>query len=176
MLPRVVFDKSFGGYVGEFEADSDVAWLHTEKFRVPFGYWVTLLSERRDVFLGYSSASEGTAAAVKRYLLSLGARCSTGRRISFPAARSSIRSSRRRPARFGGIFLFTKDDDLADRGQAELAVPRDNVVFEAGYFIGLKGKRHVLNIRRTPRHAGGNIHHAAGEDSWRRSKALSQLS
>jgi tetratricopeptide (TPR) repeat protein len=58
VLPRVVFDTSFGGYVGEFEAESDVTWLHTDKFRVPFDYWVTLLKERRDVFLGYSRLAE----------------------------------------------------------------------------------------------------------------------
>ena len=74
VLPRVVFDKSFGGCVSEFEAESEIGWLHTDGFRVPFDYWLTLLNERRDVFLGYSSASETTTAAIKRYLLSLGAK------------------------------------------------------------------------------------------------------
>jgi hypothetical protein len=46
-----------------------------------------------------------------------------------------------------GIFLFTKDDDLVDKGQPDISAPRDNVVFEAGYFIGLKGKRNVLIVR-----------------------------
>jgi predicted nucleotide-binding protein len=62
----------------------------------------------------------------------------------------------------GGIFLFTKDDDLVDNGQADLAVPRDNVIFEAGYFIGLKGKRNVLIIRESgskmPVDLGGDIY------------------
>ena len=64
----------------------------------------------------------------------------------------------------GGIFLFTKDDDLAGPGQSEVAVavPRDNVVFEAGYFIGLKGKRNVLIIRevgsKMPADLGGDIY------------------
>lgn len=71
---RVVFDMSFGGYVGEFDPDADVKWLHTDEFRVPFNYWRNFLDERRDVFLGYSSASQVTAAAIKRFLLSLGAR------------------------------------------------------------------------------------------------------
>src|SRR5262249_49676533 len=38
VLRRVVFDNGFGGYVGEFKADSNVDWLHTDEFRVPFGY------------------------------------------------------------------------------------------------------------------------------------------
>ena len=43
-----------------------------------------------------------------------------------------------------------------------LAVPRDNVVFEAGYFIGLKGKRNVLIVReagsKMPADLGGDIY------------------
>ena len=41
-------------------------------------------------------------------------------------------------------------------------MPRDNVVFEAGYFIGLKGKRNVLTIRESgskmPADLGGDIY------------------
>jgi hypothetical protein len=32
---RVVFDSSFGGYVGEFPPDADVAWLHTRRVPCP---------------------------------------------------------------------------------------------------------------------------------------------
>ena len=71
---RVVFDMSFSGFVGEFGPDANLGWLHSEEFRVPFGYWKALLDERRDIFLGYCSSSAATAEAVKRYLLSLGAR------------------------------------------------------------------------------------------------------
>ncbi|WP_027576012.1 TIR domain-containing protein [Bradyrhizobium sp. WSM1743] len=64
----------------------------------------------------------------------------------------------------GGIFLFTKDDDLADPPPGIAAVPRDNVVFEAGYFIGLKGKNNVLIIRESgcklPADLGGDIYAA----------------
>ena len=61
-----------------------------------------------------------------------------------------------------GIFLFTKDDDLIDHGQPDTTAPRDNVVFEAGYFIGLKGKRNVLIVReqgsKMPADLGGDIY------------------
>jgi len=61
-----------------------------------------------------------------------------------------------------GIFLFTKDDDLADSGQPDRSAPRDNVVFEAGYFIGLKGKRNVLIVleagSKMPADLGGDIY------------------
>jgi hypothetical protein len=159
---RVVFDLGFGGFVGEFAADADVKWLHTEEFRVPFNYWLALLGERRDIFFGYSSASQVVAEAIKRYLLSLGARVLDWQ-TDFIPGRTILDQIEQAAARsIGGIFLFTKDDDLADRGQVEVAVPRDNVVFEAGYFIGLKGKRNVLIIReagsKMPADLGGDIY------------------
>ncbi len=63
-----------------------------------------------------------------------------------------------------GIFLFTKDDDLdlPDVSAADRSAPRDNVVFEAGYFSGLKGKRNVLIVRevgsKMPADLGGDIY------------------
>ena len=54
---------------------------------------------------------------------------------------------------------------MAKRDKADTAVtavPRDNVVFEAGYFIGLKGKRNVLIVRevgsKMPADLGGDIY------------------
>lgn len=158
-LRRVVFDMNFAGYVGEFAADADTRWLHGDAFRVPFNYWKAMLDERRDVFLGYSSRSAATAGAIKRYLLSIGARvldwqtdfipgCSILDQIDQAAARS-----------IGGIFLFGRDDIFDDN-----ALPRDNVVFEAGYFIGQKGKRNVLIVReagsKMPADLGGDIYAA----------------
>ncbi len=162
VLRRVVFDMTFGGYVGEFDSNADVGWLHTDEFRVPFNYWKALLDERCDVFLGYSSASETTAAAIKRFLLSLGAKVLDWQ-TDFIPGRTILDQIEQAAARsIGGIFLFTKDDDLADHGQVDKAVPRDNVVFEAGYFIGLKGKRNVLIIRESgskmPADLGGDIY------------------
>jgi len=162
VLRRVVFNNSFGGYVGEFPSDANVDWLHTDEFRVPFGYWRSLLDERRDVFLGYCSSSADTAAAIKRYLLSLGASVLDWQ-TDFIPGRTIIDQIEHAAARsLGGIFLFTKDDDLADQGLADTSVPRDNVVFEAGYFIGLKGKRNVLIVReagsKMPADLGGDIY------------------
>ena len=56
-----------------------------------------------------------------------------------------------------GIFLFTKDDkgEFAD-------APRDNVVFEAGFFASAKGKERVLIVReegsKMPADLGGDIY------------------
>lgn len=162
VMRRVVFDSSFGGFVGQFAGTSDVEWLHTDPFLVPFGYWRTLLEGRSDVFLGYSSASADTAAAIKRYLQSLGVKVLDWQSDFIPGRTILDQIEQAAAQSLGGIFLFTKDDDLADKGQRELAVPRDNVVFEAGYFIGIKGKNNVLIIRETgckmPADLGGDIY------------------
>jgi hypothetical protein len=159
---RVVFDMNFGGYIGEFPPSADVEWLHTDEFRVPFGYWTDLLAGRRDLFLGYSSASQTIAEEIKRYVLSRGATVLDWQ-TDFIPGRTILNQIEQAAARsIGGIFLFTKDDDLADREGAPVAVPRDNVVFEAGYFIGLKGKNNVLIIReagsKMPADLGGDIY------------------
>jgi hypothetical protein len=159
---RVVFDSSFGGYVGVFPPQADVNWIHTDEFRVPFEYWKLQLEERRDVFLGYCSSSTATAGAIKRYLLSLGVRVLDWQ-TDFIPGRTIIDQIEQAAARvMGGVFLFTQDDDLADRGQAAKSVPRDNVVFEAGFFSGLKGKKNVLIVRETgskmPADLGGDIY------------------
>jgi hypothetical protein len=159
---RVVFDMSFGGYVGEFEPSADLRWLRTDAFRVPFRYWTKLLDERRDVFLGYSGKRTPTAVALKRYLRSLGVKVLDWQ-TDFIPGRTILDQIQQAAARcVAGIFLFTRDDDLADRVRADNAVPRDNVVFEAGYFVASKGKRNVLIIReegsKMPADLGGDIY------------------
>lgn len=162
VLRRVVFSNTFGGYVGEFPPDADVSWLHTDEFLVPFGYWKALLGQRRDVFLGYCGSSADTAGSIKQYLQSQGARVLDWQTDFIPGRTIIDQIEQAAHRSIGGIFLFTKDDDLAEPGAAGMAVPRDNVVFEAGYFIGLKGKHNVLIIRQAgskmPADLGGDIY------------------
>jgi predicted nucleotide-binding protein len=60
-----------------------------------------------------------------------------------------------------GIFLFTKDDPQQP-GQPWQAAPRDNVVFEAGFFMSAKGRERTLIIReegaKMPADVGGGIY------------------
>jgi predicted nucleotide-binding protein len=60
-----------------------------------------------------------------------------------------------------GIFLFTESDRL-DTDKADKAAPRDNVVFEAGFFMRAKGKERTLIIReagaKMPTDLGGVIY------------------
>ena len=106
VLRRVVFDMSYGGYLGTFAHDQQVDWLDSDEFRVPFNYWSAMLSERQDVFLGYSSASDASAQAIKRYLLSLGARVLDWQ-TDFIPGRTILDQIEQAAARsIGGIFPF----------------------------------------------------------------------
>jgi hypothetical protein len=159
---RVVFDNSFGGYVGEFDENADLNWLHTSEFKVPFMYWKQMLEARSDVFLGYSSAAIPTADAVKRFLQSLGARVLDWR-TDFLPGRTILDQIEQASARsVAGIFLLTRDHELTDDAPQHAAMPRDNVLFEAGYFVSAKGKRNVLIIReqgaKLPADLGGDIY------------------
>jgi Predicted nucleotide-binding protein containing TIR-like domain len=170
VVHRVVFDHSYDGYVGEFPEAADRTWLASDAFRVPFGLWKQQLEQRRDIFLGYCSSSEPTAKALKRFLqedinasvLDWKTDFAPGSSILEQIAEAASRCS-------AGIFLFTADDQLTDRGHKDKAVPRDNVVFEAGYFTNAKGKDHVLIIRETgakmPADLGGDIYAALQDKS-----------
>ena len=67
-MRRVVFDGSFGPYIGEFPQDADSTWLQAKPFDVAFMHWRTELEKRRDVFLVYCSAATAVADRVRRFL------------------------------------------------------------------------------------------------------------
>jgi hypothetical protein len=175
LLQRGVFEYNFGQFVCRFPKRADDKWLDSADFQQTLRIWQADLQDRRDVFMGYCSSSEPTAKEIKSYVEALGASVldwredfSVGRTVLEEIAEAGKRCS-------SGIFLFTRDDVLSDRPvenrrtspRSEFAIPRDNVVFEAGYFIGIKGKRRVLIVReegaKMPADLGGDIY-AALED------------
>jgi hypothetical protein len=163
VVRRVIFDNSYDGYVGQFPMGADQSWLKSSKFSVPFKIWKKQLAWRRDIFLGYCGTSHRRAKQLKSFLKrDLGATVldwktdfKPGRTILHQIEEAATRCS-------AGIFLFTGDDQVTDKGGTEKAVPRDNVVFEAGYFINAKGKDRVLIIReknaKMPADLGGDIY------------------
>jgi Predicted nucleotide-binding protein containing TIR-like domain len=167
---RVVFDPSFRGQVGVFPASADRTWLFTRNFRVPFNHWKEELSKRRDFFLGYCSSSTGVANNLKRFLeADIGATVLDWR-TDFAPGQTILQQMQQAVARCtAGVFLFTKDDKLTDDAHSDKAVPRDNVVFEAGCFISAKGEDHVLIDReagaKIPADLGGNIYASLEERS-----------
>lgn len=164
LMRRVVFDMAFGPFVGVFPDDADRSWLDTKEFEVVFkNHWLKQLKARRDVFLGYCSRASTLAVELRTFLeselsvtvLDWQRDFRPGRTILDEIEEARVRSSL-------GIFLFTRDDDFATPGLGREAAPRDNVVFEAGYFAAAKGKGQVLVIReegaKMPADLGGDIY------------------
>ncbi len=165
VLRRVVFDPSYKGYVGIIPEKPTPKWLGSDSFQVPFKYWREQLERRRDVFLGYCGSSKETAAKIKEFLIVEAGLSVLDWASDFDPATSILHQIEEAARRCGaGIFLFTKDDALEGGSDKDRAVPRDNVVFEAGYFSALKGKSKVLIVRESgakmPADLGGDIYAA----------------
>ena len=140
--------------------DAQASWTDEEEFQQSFGAWVHEVDSRKDVFLGYCSKNAGAAAQIKNYLIDEGATVldykmnfRSGASILNEIADASDRCS-------SGIFLFAENDPL--KGSDGSAAPRDNVVFEAGYFMNSKGPNRCLIIRqgnaKMPADLGGAIY------------------
>jgi Predicted nucleotide-binding protein containing TIR-like domain len=157
---RVFFNRYAGDPFISVPAQADLTWVMESSFRAFLEHWNGRLGERRDVFLGYCSKARDTANAINLFLKNLGvsvldwADFAAGGNILDEIERASSFSS-------AGIFLFTQDDFL-EEPQADRAAPRDNVVFEAGYFTQSKGRERVLIIRengvKMPADVVGNIY------------------
>lgn len=160
---RVVFSGSYGTFIGEFPARANRAWLKTRQWQTAFDHWRAAMEKRRDIFLGYCGASTSTALEVKRFLQNTLDVKVLDWQTDFAMGQTILNQIEQAAGRCGaGIFLFTKDDDLVKSQDAATAAPRDNVVFEAGYFIQAKGKSRVLIVReagaKMPADLGGDIY------------------
>lgn len=140
--------------------DAEADWVDTDYFAKRFGAWIRALDARKDVFLGYCSKSAGIAAQIQLRLERQGASVLNWA-MDFRAGDSILSEiENARTACSCGIFLFTEDDPL--EGTSGGAAPRDNVVFEAGYFMSSKGPSRCLIIRsgeaKMPADVGGSIY------------------
>ena len=139
---------------------ADATWVEHPDFQKGFKSWLRHLNARKDVFLGYCSQNAGTAALIENRLTREGATVlnyamdfRVGTSILDEIASASAGCS-------AGIFLFAENDPL--QGIDGGAAPRDNVVFEAGYFMNSKGPERCLIIRegnaKMPADLGGAIY------------------
>lgn len=140
--------------------DAGPAWLESEDFQRRFEVWMRELEDRRDVFLGYCSQNQGLAAMIENRLMRWGASV-LNYQMDFRAGMSILSEIEAAAARCScGIFLFGNNDPL--EGTDGGAAPRDNVVFEAGYFMNAKGPERCLIIRegnaKMPADLGGAIY------------------
>jgi len=160
---RCIFDRSYKGYVGAIPTEPSLDWLNSNGFEVPFKYWKQQLESRRDIFLGYCSAASAAASQIKNFLVSnLGVTVLDWQTDFSPATTilSQIEEAANRCS--AGVFLFTQDDVLSGKGGKSRAAPRDNVVYEAGFFSAAKGKSRVLIVlergAKMPADLGGDIY------------------
>lgn len=155
---RGVFDSS--NLLVPMPVNVDVNWLSTLAFTRSFDSWRDQVNQRQHVFIGYSSLATAPAQSIILFLRQHNIQVLDWQNFR---AGGTILSEIERAASLclGGIFLFTKDDELKV-GDTQIAAPRDNVIFEAGYFAHAKGSQRVLIIRedgaKMPADVGGNIY------------------
>lgn len=140
--------------------NADTTWVESTDFTKRFNAWLRELGARKDVFLGYCSKSAGTAAQIQLRLEKSGASVLNWA-MDFRAGGSILSEiENARAACSCGVFLFSEDDPL--EGTPGVAAPRDNVVFEAGYFMSAKGPEKCLIIKhgdaKMPADVGGAIY------------------
>lgn len=163
IVKRVVFNYANEENIVEFDENNNQAWIRTPKFQIAFDYWRNKLYERKDVFLAYCGSSTATALKIKKFLTGTLAISVLDWQTDFSAADTILDQIQKATTRCtAGIFLFTKDDFLSQKKDGKKAIPRDNVVFEAGYFIHAKGNSQVLIIledgAKMPADLGGKIY------------------
>jgi hypothetical protein len=145
ILWRGGFDPS-SAQICEVPRGADDSWLKSTNLDQFFSKWRADLQARYDIFLGYSGKSTGTAKNLMRVLKEKGVKVLDWQ--EFPPGTILEQIKKAAALCTGGMFLFTADDDLVEGGPG-MAAPRDNVVFEAGYFIHAKGHQRVLIIRES---------------------------
>jgi hypothetical protein len=142
--------------------DAGPQWLESPTFVHRFGIWKRDVTARKDVFLGYCSKAKPVAQEIYIFLTNVLQVSVHDWATDFHSGGTILEEIERAERLCTcGIFLFTADDPL-DAPNAERAAPRDNVVFEAGYFVNAKGKERTLIIRedgaKMPADLGGNIY------------------
>jgi hypothetical protein len=141
--------------------DKSSEGINDEYFKKQFTEWCTQVKSRPHVFLGYCSNARNTAIDIA-YFMQRELGLIVGEYSMDFQAGGTILDQIEVKCREStcGVFLFTKDDQFT--GDDFHAAPRDNVIFEAGYFMHAKGKEQVLIIceegAKMPADIGGNIY------------------
>ncbi len=160
VLDRGIVFRGGGSYIATIPSNATSETVFSGGFGRPFDLWLAQLHERRDVFLGFCSKAAGFAAQVEQILTRTGASVHNWA-MDFGVGASildELSDARDRCTR--AVFIFSEDDPLD--GQNGKAAPRDNVVFEAGYFVATKGAENSVIIRvgdaKMPADLGGAIY------------------
>jgi predicted nucleotide-binding protein len=109
--------------------------------------------------LGCCDCATEAAKQIKAYLRKVGATVLDWKDFS-PSGMILTRIEEAAAVCSSGIFLFTKDDPV--ESEPNVMAPRDNIIFETGFFFHAKEQRRVLIVHQNgaemPDDLGGNIH------------------
>ncbi len=110
----------------------------------------------KDVFLGYSSAAQETATAIKDFIQENEYSVRDWKKFEVGPPLLKEIDNACKDCHLG-LFLFTGDE----MAPGKPPMPRDNVVFELGYFMSQKGDKRVIGVWETaveqPTDLKGNI-------------------
>jgi hypothetical protein len=161
ILGRGIADRSGGDLL--VMVPRSPGWLKDSKLNDRFNDWRDHIEvQQRDVFLAYCGKAKATADALHNYLRDKLNVTVRNWAMDFHTGSTILEEVQRAAEDCRcGIFLFTKDDPL-EGAEPGKAAPRDNVVFEAGFFMSLRGKERTLVIReqgaKMPADLGGIIY------------------
>lgn len=157
---RGAFRPGFVHPVIDLPVSLDPAWLEGDSFSGEFDRWEEQVKASCHVFLGYSTSALEVGKKIRDFLKEKLQVFVFDWHDDFHSG-DIIWNSIERAERLSmcGVFLFMADDPV---GQEGLYAPRDNVVYEAGYFAGAKGRAQSLIIRekdaKVPTDLGGILH------------------
>jgi len=139
----------------------DVEWLKSEGFQREFREWVEHVSAYKHVFVGYSSQATEVAHILYKFLNEK-LKVTVFDWHDFQTGETIWQSIERAERLTScGIFLFMADDPVTS-GNLQHYAPRDNVVYEAGYFVGAKGLSRSIIVyeegAKVPTDLGGILH------------------
>lgn len=159
---RGIFYNGGGFIYTSIPSTANNAWFDNDEYFVGrFNAWKRAVNNRYQVFLGYSGEAKDVANSIVAFLTGRLNLRVKGYRANFVQGGSILEEIENAVNTCQcGIFLFTASDKLENNEFQ--ASPRDNVVFEAGYFMRAKGKERILIIReegtKMPADIGGNIY------------------
>lgn len=148
------------------QSGAGATWVDSSTFKGHLQSWTVKVRGRKDVFLGYCSKANSCARELRDYIESKGFTVVDWAR-DFKAAGSTILEEIENAAIQCrcAVFLFTRDDEIRANTQKKAnvdAIPRDNVLLEAGYFTQARGKERVAIVKeagaKMPTDFGGIIY------------------
>ncbi len=152
MKMRGILTQLGGSFVLQVPMQNAAAWLASDSLESepPFEKWVERVKARYDVFFGYCSKADELARNIKKFLQESGL-CVLDWATDFrPGCTIMDEIARATATCRCGLFLFTADDPV-EGNATRTAIPRDNVLLEAGYFMSAHTARRMVVVRERER-------------------------